>query len=171
MERTKHVEVTSSQEKQGIVNTSVQAMATRVVGQAAEMKKRFVAPITNEEGRPSATGIIDRVVKETEEALNELANGVTRVEELHVICELEFSSTHGSWEQINERWVMRIPQQTHGFQKIYSVAGERKMEDGMYRSMIFGCKRDEAEAVSIILDSKIDMRITIKGERNYDGND
>lgn len=79
MERTKHVEVTSSQEKQAIINTSVQALATRVVGQAAEMKKRFVAPITNEEGRPSALGVLDRVVRQTEEALDEITLGVQKL--------------------------------------------------------------------------------------------
>ena len=73
MIREKHVTETSASERAGIVKTSVQALDNRVVGKPTEMKKRFVMPIVNDDGLPSVTRVIDRVVNETEEALDEVA--------------------------------------------------------------------------------------------------
>ena len=73
MNREKHVTITSQEEKTGIVKTSVQALDNRVVGRPAEMKKRFVMPIVNNDGLPDVTKVIDRVVGETEAAIDEVA--------------------------------------------------------------------------------------------------
>lgn len=77
--RTKYVKTVSEEEKNLIINNSVEALSDQPILSATEMKKAFVKPIVNREGTPSAIAQIDRVAIETEAALAELADGINTV--------------------------------------------------------------------------------------------
>ena len=82
MARKTHVNVTSDESKAAIIEESVLGASVPInpVGQAVEMKKRFVNPIVNAEGA-SAIGEIDRVAKETEAALGEVDADIGKLQE------------------------------------------------------------------------------------------
>ena len=82
-----------------------------------------------------------------------------------VSYEVEVSSTSTDWQQVNSKWQFKIPQTTHDFKKITSIVAERKMSNDMYENMVYTYKRYNSGSVSVIVDSKIDMRIIIKGEK------
>ena len=82
MARKTHVNVTSDASKAAIIEESVLGASVPInpVGQAVEMKKRFVNPIVGGEGA-SAIGEIDRVAKETETALVEVDADIEKLQE------------------------------------------------------------------------------------------
>lgn len=71
-ERTKRVTQVTEETKVAIVKNSVQALGNQPIMSAAEMKKQFVKPVVNGDGSPSAIGELNRVVTETEAALDEI---------------------------------------------------------------------------------------------------
>lgn len=72
MARTKKVTKTTPDTKAEIIENSVQNVAAKPVLTATELKKQFVKPVVNEDGTPCAISELDRVVDETEAALNEV---------------------------------------------------------------------------------------------------
>lgn len=72
MSRTKHVTKTTPDTKAEIIENSVQNVSTKPVLTATELKKQFVKPVVNEDGTPCAISELDRIVDETEAALNEV---------------------------------------------------------------------------------------------------
>lgn len=72
IERKKHVLETSEKTKADIVKNSVQGLGNQPILSAAEMKKQFVKPVVNGDGKPSAIGEVDRVAKEAEAAIEEV---------------------------------------------------------------------------------------------------
>ena len=89
--------------------------------------------------------------------IDEIAKGV--------VYELEVLSTDSVWETNGEKVQVRIPKTTHKFTKIHSIIAERKTETDMCENMIYSYKRYLSGSVAVIVDSKIDMRIIIKGEK------
>lgn len=72
IKREKHVQIVSEQTKADIIRNSVQGLSNQPILSAAEMKKQFVKPVVNGDGKPSAIGEVDRVAKEAEAAINEI---------------------------------------------------------------------------------------------------
>ena len=70
--RKKRVAETSAEAKAAIVRNSVQGLGNQPVLSAAEMKKMYVSPIVNNEGKASAIDEVDRVARETNEAIDEV---------------------------------------------------------------------------------------------------
>jgi hypothetical protein len=79
MARNHKINKVSDEEKIDIINNSVQNAKNQIVGSASETKKMFVRPIVNTDGSASLADVIDRVVEETESALDELDGNITRV--------------------------------------------------------------------------------------------
>lgn len=80
MARNKITQVTSK-EIEDIINNSVQSTKNRLVGNAAEQKKMFVRPIANTDGSPNVAKLVQRLAKETEEAMQQLENNVEDLED------------------------------------------------------------------------------------------
>lgn len=72
IKREKHVQIVSEQTKADIIRNSVQGLSNQPTLSAAEMKKQFVKPVVNGDGKPSAIGEVDRVAQEAEAAINEI---------------------------------------------------------------------------------------------------
>ncbi len=70
--RSKQVAPVSAETKAAIIRNSVQSVGNQPTLSAAEMKKQFVKPIVNEDGKPCAISEIDRIARETNEALDEI---------------------------------------------------------------------------------------------------
>ena len=79
MARVKKINKVTDAEKLAIINNSVQNAKNQIVGSAAETKKMFVRPIVNTDGSPSALGVMDRIVEETEAALNEVDGNIEKI--------------------------------------------------------------------------------------------
>lgn len=81
---------------------------------------------------------------------------------------LEVLSTDNVWEQVGNKWQVRIAQTTHNFKKIQSIVAERLSEDeegAAYENMVHSYKQYRSGSIAIIVDKKIDMKIIIKGEK------
>lgn len=72
IKREKHVQIVSEQTKADIIRNSVQGLSNQPTLSAAEMKKQFVKPVVNGDGKPSAISEVDRVAQEAEAAINEI---------------------------------------------------------------------------------------------------
>ena len=72
LERQRHVAITSEQTKADIIKNSVQGLGNQPILSAAEMKKQFVKPVVNGDGKPSAIGEVDRVAMQAEAAIDEV---------------------------------------------------------------------------------------------------
>lgn len=88
IKRTKQVAAVSEETKAAIIRNSVQGLGNQPVMSAAEMKKQFVKPVVNGDGKPSAVGEIDRIARETNEAIDE-ALGIA--EKIVEVTEEKFS--------------------------------------------------------------------------------
>ena len=72
MKRTKRVTETTAAAKADIIKNSVQGLSNQPALSAAEMKKKFVDPIVNGDGKPSAISESDRIAREAEAAIEEV---------------------------------------------------------------------------------------------------
>jgi hypothetical protein len=72
MAREKHVTPITNEEKQSIINSSVSALSNRPALSGEDMKKQFVSPIVNADGKPNIADMVNRIVTQTETALDEL---------------------------------------------------------------------------------------------------
>ena len=81
MAREKHVNATTEEAKAAIIENSVlgESIPINPVGNATELKQRFVNPIVNDEGKDSAIAEVDRVAAETEAALDEIDENLVAV--------------------------------------------------------------------------------------------
>lgn len=111
----------------------------------------------------------DESVEILEEIMANLAMPIKNAEEIEKLkastYELEVLSTDNIWENTGEKYQIRILPTAHNFKKIYSITAERKMPTGFYENMVYSYKRYSSHSISVIVDSKIDMRIIIKGEK------
>ena len=87
MDRKKHVRALTNEEKEEIVNESVQALSTRPSLSPAELKKQFVKVVINADGTPSLGAHVERIAKETEAALEELSNEIDNSEAMQAMQE------------------------------------------------------------------------------------
>ncbi len=72
MAREKHVNPMTVEEKQAIINDSVQTLSNQPVMSGEDLKKRLVSPIVNVDGKANIGAVIDRIAYEAEAALNEI---------------------------------------------------------------------------------------------------
>ncbi|MBQ3019143.1 MAG: hypothetical protein IJD77_00970 [Clostridia bacterium] len=97
MAREKHVNATTEEAKAAIIENSVlgESVPINPVGNATELKQRFVNPIVNDKGNASAIAEVDRVAAETEAALDEIDENLVAVAK-------SVSEIGGELEEIDE---------------------------------------------------------------------
>lgn len=75
------------------------------------------------------------------------------------------SATDSGWEEVDGAWRYGVLKSEHLLDNIYSVNAEKETSVGVFENIWYSFKKYLTGTVYIILDEKINMKITIQGNK------
>lgn len=106
------------------------------------------------------------VNNETIASLYEKAkNIINTIQSNNVIFQKTVSATDSGWEEVDGEWRYGVLKSEHLLDSIYSVNAEKETSVGIFENIWYSFKKYLTGTVYIILDEKINMKITIQGNK------
>ena len=76
---------------------------------------------------------------------------------------IEVASNSAKWKNVDDTWQLEILKSSHKFEGIQNIIVERKMPDGTYKNILYSYEIRDSYDIFIIVDYKIDIKITLIG--------